>query len=102
MPLARCLVAIVAVCLPLLVPASADAGCNLIPGTAKTFDSAQGATNRPHAAPGERVELAVRSCDTTALGLTSDAADHVVTVVFTPPRGPRHAVVLTAAAVGPR
>ena len=44
---------------------SASAICNLIPGTSKTFNSTLGATNRPFAAPGERLELAVRTCDTS-------------------------------------
>src|SRR5215472_6044474 len=41
----------------------AYAGCNLIPGTAKTFNATLGATNRPFAAPGERLEVTLRSCD---------------------------------------
>ena len=52
----------------LFVTGEVLAACNLIPGTEKTFNSSLGAT------------------------------DQVVTVVFTPPSGPRHAVVLTAAA----
>ena len=43
------------------VPIDARAACNLIPGTEKTFGSALGATNRPFAAPGERLELRLRS-----------------------------------------
>src|SRR6476646_7285945 len=45
----------------------AEAGCNLIPGTAKTFNAELGATNRPYAAPGEPLEIALRQCDPTAL-----------------------------------
>ena len=67
---------------------SADAGCNLIPGTAKTFNSTLGSTNRPFAAPGETLEVAIRPCDTASLGLTANPANHVVTVLFTPPTGP--------------
>ena len=74
----------------------ADAGCNLIPGTAQTFNAALGASNRPYAAPGERLEVRTRPCDTMSPGLTANAADHVVTVVFQSPVGVRHAVVLTA------
>ncbi len=76
----------------------ADAGCNLIPGTAKSFNAALGATNRPFAAPGERLEVTLRDCDAGTVGLTADAADHLVTIVFQPPTGPRNAVVLTSAA----
>jgi len=74
----------------------AYAGCNLIPGAAKTFNATLGATNRPFAAPGENIELRVRPCDTGSAGLGVTAADQAVTVIFTPPAGPRHAVVLTA------
>jgi len=70
------------------------AGCNLIPGTAKVFNGTRGATNRPFAAPGERLEVRTRPCDPTAL--TASPGDHVVTIVFQPPSGSPHAVVLTA------
>ncbi|MCC6764982.1 MAG: PD40 domain-containing protein [Deltaproteobacteria bacterium] len=80
------------------VARTAWAGCNLIPGTAKAFNGALGATNRPYAAPGERLEVTMRNCDATSSGLTVNATDHVVTVVFQPPSGPRNAIVLTAAA----
>jgi len=76
---------------------AAHAACNLIPGTAKSFNAALGATNRPFAAPGERLEVTLRDCDTASPGLGANAADHVVTVVFQPATGPKHAVVLTAA-----
>ncbi|MGH3638869.1 MAG: hypothetical protein ACRDUX_07550 [Mycobacterium sp.] len=91
------LIVLVALLLVSLQPAStAIAGCNLIPGTARAFNAALGTANRPFAAPGERVELTLRSCDTGSPGLTANAADHVVTVVFQPPMGPKNAVVLTA------
>jgi len=93
----RAAVALAAAVLVVGTASVARAGCNLIPGTAKTFNSTMGATNRPYAAPGERLELAVRSCDTLATGLTPNPADHIVTVVFTPASGPRHAIVLNAA-----
>jgi len=83
-------VAVAVVCCPRLV----DAGCNLIPGTTRTFNATLGATNRPFAAPGETVELRLRPCDPASLGMA--AGNHVVTVIFTPPSGPRHAKVLTA------
>ncbi len=80
-----------------MIRGKAEAGCNLIPGTAKSFNAALGATNRPYAAPGERLEVSLRSCDTSSSGLTANAGDHVVTVVFQPGSGPRNAVILTAA-----
>ena len=75
---------------------AAHGGCNLIPGTIKTFNSTLGTSNRPYAAPGERLELHLRPCDTASPGLTADATDHIVTVVFTPAAGPHNTVVLTA------
>ena len=75
-------------------PRLVNAGCNLFPGTIRTFNGTLGATNRPFAAPGETIELRPRPCDATSLGMTAGA--HVVTVIFTPPSGPRHAKVLTA------
>src|SRR5262245_61390794 len=77
----------------------AQAACNLIPQTAKTFDAAVGATNRPFAAPGEPLEILVRPCDGSSPGLTSNASDVLVTVLFTPSgSGTKRAVVLTTAA----
>jgi Tol biopolymer transport system component len=76
----------------------ASASCNLIPQTAKTFDSVLGSTNRPFAAPGEPIELRVRPCDTNSAGFSATLTDQVVTVVFTPSGGPQNAAVLTAAA----
>jgi len=75
----------------------ARAACNLIPGQRVGFASVQGRANRPFAAPGEAVEVARRTCDGGA-GLGATAADHVVTVLYTPPSGAKTAVVLTAAA----
>ena len=82
--------ACIAACAP-----QAHAGCNLIPGTAKTFNAAQGATDRPFAAPGETLEVRPRPCDPVP-ALTAAATDYVVTVIFTPATGSRNAVVLTA------
>ena len=94
----RPLAALTALLAGLALAPRAEAGCNLIPGTAKTFNATRGATNRPYAAPGERLEVRLRPCDATPPGLGMNASDHLVTVVFQPPSGPRHAVVLTAAA----
>src|SRR5262249_36543858 len=70
--------------------------CNLIPGTAETFNARLWATNRPFAAPGETLEVLTRPCDVGTSGIMPLATDHVVTLVFTPPNGPKNAVVLTA------
>ena len=50
----------------------AHAGCNLIPGTAKAFNATLGATNRPFAAPGERLEV-TRARLRRAPGLSANA-----------------------------
>jgi hypothetical protein len=73
------------------------AACNLIPGTTLAFNAQIGATTRPYAAPGEALEIMLRGCDAPNV-LLPNASDHLVTVVFTPPAGPKTAVVLTAAA----
>ena len=74
----------------------AHAGCNLIPGTSKSFQGTLGATNRPFAAPGENVEVNLRPCDSGSPGLSTTLTNHLVTVVFQPPSGPRNVKVLTA------
>ncbi len=75
----------------------AESACNLIPGVRPLFDGAQGQTNRPFAAPGERIEVSLRNCD-SSLGLSALETDHVVTILFTPPAGNPTAVILTAEA----
>ena len=79
------------------LPAIAHATCNLIPGAITNFNSSLGATNRPFAAPGERVEVRARPCDFATVPFPATADGLVVTVVFTPrdPMAPRRAVVLT-------
>lgn len=77
-----------------------DASCNLIPSTLRTFRGAQGAANKPFAAPGDFVEVnpIAGSCTATVNPLDPPAtsADFDVTVVFTPPEGgPARVVFLT-------
>lgn len=62
------------------------AGCNLIPAASDTFGGRLGAANRPFAAPGETVELTLRSCDAST-GFLATGADHVVSVVIRPAAG---------------
>src|SRR5439155_1274940 len=66
------------------------------------FRSALGATNRPFAAPGDFVEVAVDQarCDTGSPGFAADGADHVVTIVFKPTGGQARVVFLTAGSCG--
>ena len=70
----------------LLLPRPLQAGCNLIPSASKLFRSTLGATDRPFAAPGELVEVAVdpTRCDAASAGFLPTAPEHVVSVVFTP------------------
>ncbi|HEV7733486.1 MAG TPA: hypothetical protein VGR62_15065 [Candidatus Binatia bacterium] len=78
----------------------ARAACNLIPGTARTFGATLGATNRPFAAPGERVELRLRDCDASS-GFLPAGTDHVVTLLFKPTSGANLRAVVVAADCGP-
>ncbi len=75
-------------------PRVAGAGCNLIPGTEKTFNGVLGATNRPYAGPGERLELRLRPCDVASTGFLANSADQVVTLVFKAPDGTNRVVAL--------
>lgn len=97
---ARQLCFLPAVAFALSSPALADAACNLIPQSQQSFRGTLGVANRPFAVPGDFVELSVRPqvCDQSSPGFTANAADHDVTLVFTPPNGgPRRVVLLTAA-----
>jgi Tol biopolymer transport system component len=80
-----------------VAPTAARAGCNLIPQAQPIFRGALGTLDRPFAGPGDFVELHVRPtiCDGTSPGLGADPSNLVVTLLFTPPTGPKRAVVLT-------
>ncbi len=80
----------------LATPSIGSAVCNVIPGTERTFASNLGATNRPFAAPGEELEVAVRACDAGSAGFWASADDHVVSVIFAPPDGGARTVVALA------
>jgi len=79
----------------IVAPGPADASCNLVTRSFASFDGDQGALGRPFAAPGELLQVSLRDCDASS-GLSANPLDHNVTVVFTPPTGPRTAVVLTS------
>jgi hypothetical protein len=81
-------------------PRPTHAACNLIPGTAKTFNGALGALNRPYAGPGERLEVRLRGCDAGSPGFQPDGGDHVVTLIFAAPDGTRRVVALSDDCVG--
>ena len=84
----------------LALAARVDAACNLIPGTAKTFDAILGATNRPFAGPGEPLEIRLRPCDTASTGFLPTGDEHVVTVVFKAPDGTNRVVALANDCLG--
>ena len=56
---------------PLVLPSRGDGACNVIPGAIQTFRSTLGLANKPYAAPGDFVEVAVRpgECDVRSPGL---------------------------------
>ena len=86
-----------AVLLLLLITGRAHAACNIIPSVSKAFQSSVGATNRPFAAPGDLVQVAVdpAGCDLTSTGLLGDPTQEAVTIVYTPSgRAAPHVVVL--------
>jgi hypothetical protein len=80
----------------LSIATHAGAACNLIPGTAKSFDAALGATNRPFAGPGEPLEIRLRPCDAGSTGFLPTADEHVVTIVFEAPNGTNRVVALAS------
>lgn len=92
---------IVALWLVAIAAMDAHAACNLIPQATQTFRSARGTANRPFAAPGDYVEVAVRpgGCDVGATALTGadgPTSSYVVSLIFTPPAdGPRRVVFLS-------
>ncbi len=98
--LLRSVIRVVALGSVLLAPNDASAGCNLIPGTAKTYDGVLGATNRPYAGPGESLEIRLRPCDVASTGFLPTGGAHVVTLVFEAPDGTNRVVALSDDCVG--
>jgi Tol biopolymer transport system component len=80
----------------------AAASCNTIPGAIRNFRGALGGLDRPFAAPGDVVELRVRPaiCDAEAPPLSHITAHSVVTIVFAPPSGQKHVVILATSCTG--
>lgn len=91
---ARCVTALVALLAAISAAPDANAACNLIPGTSRTYDAVLGATNRPFAGPGEQLEIRLRPCDTESPGFLPAAGDQVVTIVFKAPDGTDRVVAL--------
>jgi hypothetical protein len=79
----------------------ASAACNVIPPALPSFRSTLASTDRPFARPGDWMKLDLGlACHAAAPDFASRALDNVVTVVFTPPDGPRTAVVLKESCAG--
>lgn len=80
-----------------IAASDARAVCNVIPSVANSFRGTRGALDRPFAKPGDFVDIGPGACGTGAAAFLPEAADHVVTIVFTPPHTTaRHVVVLAA------
>ncbi|MCC6765882.1 MAG: PD40 domain-containing protein [Deltaproteobacteria bacterium] len=93
-PRITCAVALLVIAL-LTHPSAAHATCDVIPGTQQSFASTLATTNRPFAEPGDWVHLSRDPvCHAASPGFVPPAANQVVTLVFTPPGGARHVVVL--------
>ncbi len=95
--------------LALLISLEAEAGCDNIPSRTECFQGGVGCLNQPYAAPGQIVELRVRTeiCDGTSLGLRDtssgnciDPDDVLTSVVFTPPGGAVNVIVLATSCSG--
>lgn len=67
-----------------LLPTSAEAGCNLIPIAEKQHPSTLGGVTDPITAPGRTVEIVVTPCDVSA-GFEPVATDNDVELRFEPP-----------------
>ena len=99
-PFLRRPIVLVGACLVAGVAAStAHAGCNLIPQAQPAFRGALGTLDRPYAAPGDFIDVAVRQavCDDASPGFGFDPTQYEVTLLFTPPGEDARAVVLTTA-----
>jgi Tol biopolymer transport system component len=94
-------VGVLAASIALASATAARAACNLIPQAVQTYRAARGTANRPYAAPGDYVEVAVRpgGCDVGATALAGPdgpTSSYVVSLIFTPPDGgPRRVVFLS-------
>lgn len=79
-------------------PRRAQSGCDVIPSARTMFRSAVGSSSRPFAKPGDELEIQLDgACNGTASpGFSGLSSDQVVSIIFTPPDGPRNVVVLAA------
>jgi hypothetical protein len=73
--------------------ARADAMCNFIPPTTRTFASTAGEIDRPFASPGRYLRLTLGACEPAGVGFVPGPT--VVTLRFTPPAGEATTLTLT-------
>jgi Tol biopolymer transport system component len=78
----------------IVVPGEAGPSCNLIPGVSNAFRGTVGVLDRPFASPDDIVDLRLDPACQPAARFLDEPEDHVVTVVFQPPGGPRSIVVV--------
>ncbi len=84
-----------------LAPTDTQGGCNIIPGTTKSFRGQLGTIDRPFAGRDTWVEINLGSpCHSTSPGFLADPADHNVTIAFKPPAGSSNLVVLSTDCAG--
>ena len=76
----------------LLSRSQANAMCNFIPPTARSFASTAGETDRPFASPGRLVTITLGHCTDPGVALAPD--DTTVTVRFIPPHAPATTLVV--------
>lgn len=76
---------------------TAHAGCNVIPAAAASFRGTLGRTGQPFAGPGDLVEVSLDArCDGGSSPGFSAADDSIVSLVFTPPQGPKTIVSMAS------
>lgn len=86
-------------CCPLSLK-QAHASCNIIPGATAAFRSELGIIDRPFAGPGDWVKINLdHQCGDSPV-FSSNAGDHVVTIVFKPPQGSNTVVLLAEDCAG--
>jgi cysteine-rich repeat protein len=92
-------VAVTAVLASALLARSADASCNIIGEAPQRFVSALGIADRPFAQPNDFVTIGPDACRSVP-PFPDDPSALVVTLLFTPPNGPHHVVVLAPTCPG--
>ncbi len=90
--------ALAPILLVLALAGDASAICDVIPQVQESYRGALGSLDRPYAMPGDSVQIGLdlAGCDSEASpGFPSGGSSKVLTIVYTPPNGPRHAAVFS-------